>query len=319
MLEALKFAAAAVGKRAFVPGATHFLIKDGLVRGTNGIISLAAPINLGLECAPQAIPMVKAIANCEEATQLTLLPSGKLSVRSGGFKANIPCTDEVAAHTDPAGEMIPINGEELIKALTTVSPFMGTDASRRFSMSVLLKNGCAYATNNVTMVQYWFGAPFPLDAVLSSEAVEALIKIKEIPHSIQVVDSSITFHYDSGCWMKSTLIENMWPSAIDRILDVEDAHPQTIDPLLFDAMDRLKPFATDNGRIIIEDGYMRTHMDEGEGASCALNDVSLRGCYALPMLMLLKDNVDTADLTMYPKACPFYGKHFRGVIIGQHL
>lgn len=319
MLEALKFAAAAVGKRAFVPGATHFLIKDGLVRGTNGIISLAAPINLGLECAPQAIPMVKAIANCEEATQLTLLPSGKLSVRSGGFKANIPCTDEVAAHTDPAGEMITINGAELIKALATVSPFMGTDASRRFSMSVLLKGGSAYATNNVTMVQYWFGTPFPLDAVLSSEAVEALIKIKEIPHSIQVVDSSITFHYASGCWMKSTLIENMWPSAIDRILDVKGAHPQTIDPLLFDAMERLKPFATDNGRVIIEDGYMRTHMDESEGASCALNDVSLRGCYALPMLMLLKDNVDTADLTKYPEACPFFGPNFRGVIIGQHL
>lgn len=319
MLEALKFAAAAVGKRAFVPGATHFLIRDGFVRGTNGVISLAAPINLALDCAPQAIPMVKAIANCEEATQLTLLPSGKLSVRSGGFKANIPCTDEIGAHTEPEGEMLPINGEELLKGLTSVMPFMGTDASRRFSMSVLLKGGSAYATNNVTMVQYWFGTPFPMDAVLSSEAVEALVKIKEAPHSIQVVDNSITFHYESGRWLKSTLIENMWPSAIDKILTIEGANPQTIDPLIFDAMDRLKPFATDNGRVILEDGYIRTHMDENEGASCALNDVSLRGCYALQMLMLLKDNVDTADLTLYPKPCPFFGPNFRGVIIGQHL
>jgi len=319
MLDALKFAAAAVGKRAFVPGATHFLIKDGYVRGTNGIISLAAPLPLGLECAPQAIPMVKAIANCEEATQLTLLPSGKLSVRSGGFKANIPCTDEIGAHTEPEGELIPIKGEELLKALRTVSPYMGTDAARRFSMSVLLKGGCAYATNNVTMVQYWFGTPFPLDAVLSSEAVEALCKIKETPHSIQVVDNSITFHYESGCWLKSTLMENMWPSTIDKILTVEGGNPQTVDPMLFDAMTRLKPFATDNGRIILEDGTMRTHLDESEGASCAIQDVSLRGCYAIDMLMLLKDNVDKADLTLYPKPCPFYGPNFRGVIVGQHI
>lgn len=316
MLEALKFASSAVGKRAFVPGTTHFLIKDRMVRATNGVIAMAAPIPLAVECAPEAIPMVKAIANCEDATQLTLLANGKLHIKSGAFKANIPCTDEISAHVDPEGEFYEINGAELVTAIKTVSPFIGTDASRRFCMSVLIKGGSAYATNNVTIAQYWFGSPFPLDVVLSSEACEALVKIKEAPVRAQVTKNSITFHYESGCWMKSTLMENEWPLEIDRLFEVK-SNPTTIDPVLFEALAKLKPFATDSGRVYIEEGVVRTHADESEGASYRLQDESIRGIFALEILMLLKDNVDTADLTLYPNPCTFFGKNLRGILLGQ--
>ena len=316
MLEALKFASAAVGKRAFVEGATHFLIKDGMVRATNGVIAMAAPIPLAVECAPEAIPMVKAIANCEDATQLTLLANGKLNIKSGAFKANIPCTDKIAAHVDPEGEFYEINGAELITALKAVGPFVGTDASRRFSMSVLIKGGSAYATNNVCIAQYWFGTPFPIDVVLSSEAVEALVKIKEIPVRAQVTKTSITFHYESGCWMRSTLMENGWPLNIDNILNVQ-SNPQTIDPSLFDALQKVKPFTDKTGRVYIENGTVRTHADETEGASYNMQTDMVHGIYALEMLMLLKDNVETADTSLYPNPCTFFGHNFRGVLIGQ--
>lgn len=316
MLEALKFASAAVGKRAFVEGTTHFLIKDRMVRATNGVIAMAAPIHLELECAPEAIPMVKAIANCEDATQLTLLGNGKLNIKSGAFKANIPCTDKIAAHVDPEGEFYDINGEELVTALKAVSPFIGSDASRRFSMSVLVKGGSAYATNNVCIAQYWFGSPFPLDVVLSAEACESLVKIKEIPVRAQVSEKSITFHYESGCWMRSVLMENQWPLHIDNILNVE-SKPQPIDPSLFDALTKIKPFTEKSGRVYIEGGVVRTHADEAEGASYAMQSDTVHGIYVLDILMLLKDNVDTADLSLYPNPCTFYGKNFRGVLIGQ--
>lgn len=316
MLEALKFASAAVGKRAFVEGATHFLIKDGMVRATNGVIAMAAPIPLAVECAPEAIPMVKAIGNCEDATQLTLLANGKLNIKSGAFKANIPCTDKISAHVDPVGEYYEINGAELIAGLKALNPFVGSDASRRWGMSVLIKNGSAYATNNVCIAQYWFGTPFPIDVVLSAEAVEALVKIKETPVRVQVKETSITFHYDSGCWMQSTTLVNEWPPSIDQVMDIE-SKPQAIDPALFAALVKLKPFATDSGRVYIEHGVVRTHADEAEGASYMLQDDSVHGIYALEILMMLKDNVDTADLTRYPEPCTFFGKNFRGVLMGQ--
>lgn len=318
MLEALKFASAAVGKRAFVEGTTHFLIKDGMVRATNGIVSLAAPIPLNVECAPQAIPMLKAIANCEETTQLTLLGNGKLNVRSGKFKANIPCTDKIAGHVSPEGEFYDIDGAQLITALKTIDSFIGTDASRRWTMSVLLSNGSAFATNNVTIAQYWFGTPFPIDCVLSAEAAEALVKIKELPIKAQVDETSITFHYESGRWMRSTLMENGWPATIEKVLSVE-SNPQAIDPSIFDALTKLKPFATDQGRVYIEQGCIRTHLDESDGASCIIQDDTVHGIFALDILMLLKDKVDTADLTLYPGPCTFFGKNFRGVLMGQRI
>lgn len=317
MLEALKFASAAVGKRAFVEGTTHFLIKDGMVRATNGIVSLGAPIPLQAECAPEAIPMLKAIANCDEATQLTLMGNGKLKVRSGKFMANISCTDKIAGHVEPEGEFYDINGAELVAALKALDPFVGTDASRRWTMSVLLKGGSAFATNNVCIVQYWFGSPFPIDCVLSAEAVEALVKIKEIPIKAQVSQESITFHYESGRWMRSTLMVNEWPTDPSKVLDCE-SKPVSIDETLFDALQRLKPFATDNGRVYIEQGVVRTHMDDAiEGASCQIQDQQIHGIFALEILWLLKGIVETADLTRYPAPCTFFGKNFRGILMGQ--
>lgn len=316
MLEALKFASAAVGKKAFVEGVTHFLIRDGMVRATNGIVSMGAPIPLQADCAPEAIPMVKAIANCDEATQLTLMANGKLKIVSGKFKANISCTDKIAGHVEPEGEFYEINGAELVAALKCLDPFIGTDASRRWTMSVLLKAGSAFATNNVTIVQYWFGSPFPIDCVLSSEACEALIKIKELPVKVQVAEQSITFHYESGRWMRSTLMVNEWPTDPNKILDVQST-PLEIDESLFDALDRLKSFATENGRVYIEDGVVRTHEDEAEGASCMIQDHAIHGIFAREILWSLKGLVSRADLTRYPAPCTFFGTNFRGILMGQ--
>ncbi|UPT52991.1 DNA polymerase III subunit beta [Hafnia phage yong3] len=318
MLESLKFVQGAVAKKEVVEGLTHFLIKDGVVKGFNGMIALAAPIPLDIECAPLATPMVKAITNCDDTVQLTLMSNGKLSIKAGGFRVAIPCTDKETPHVDPEGTLYEINGEQLIQGIKSVEPVMGVDASRRWTCGMLISNGSIYATNNVIIAQYWFGSPFPLDCVIPSAAVKEILRIKEVPTHIQACENNMTFHYPSGRWLRTQLMAMDWPD-VNRVLEVE-SQPYGIDQAIFEGLDKIKPFAEeDPPRVYIEDGVMRTHYEPTEGAAFTINDTQISGVFAIEMLSKLKGIATTADLTRYPAPCTFFGENMRGVLMGVRL
>src|SRR5688572_29993203 len=85
MLDTLKFVYAAVCRNDLQPTLTHFRIKDGAITAYNGLLSIRAPLAVGLDCAPLAGQFMKAVKACEETVSLHV-EDGKLCVRSGDFK-----------------------------------------------------------------------------------------------------------------------------------------------------------------------------------------------------------------------------------------
>ena len=138
MLKALKFVQGAVSRKDFLPALTHFRIQNGTVRSYNGIMALCTPIALDIDCIPKADSLVKAIGHCDETVSLSITPTGRLSVRSGSFKALIDCVQEETPHVLPEGEEIQIDGQGLLKAFEIIYPFIGDDASRQWINGVLL-------------------------------------------------------------------------------------------------------------------------------------------------------------------------------------
>lgn len=317
MLEALKFVQGSVAKKELVEGLTHFLIRDGQVQGFNGVIALGSPIELDIDCKPKADQMIKAISNCDDTVQLTLMANGKLSIKSGGFRVAIPCIDIETPHASPEGEVYELDGARFIQGIKSVAPFVGSDASRPWACGVLISNGSLFATNNVTIAEYWFGNQFPVDCVIPAVAIKELLRIKANPTHIQVSENNVTFHYPEGRWLRTQLIDAEWPN-IRNILNVESA-PHAIDPALFEGLQKIKPFAEDRPRVYIECGVARTHLDETEGASFLLHDSTITGVYNIDVLMLLKDVVKSADFSLYPKPCTFFGDNLRGVLIGERV
>lgn len=314
MLADLKFVQGAVAKKELVEGLTHFRIEGGFVKSYNGIMALCSPIALDIDCAPLAEPMIKAIANCDETVQLNLTANGKLAIRSGGFKVNIPCTDKETPHVDPEGEMFPVQGQAILDAIGALSPFMGVDASRPWSNGLLFRGGSAFATNNVIVGEYWVGNMFPKDCNIPRQAVREMLRIKEVPTHAQVCDKNITFHYESGRWIRAQLLDLSWPN-ISKILD-KPCSPEPIDPSMFKAIETIKPFADANGRMYIENGTIRTHLDEIEGASHMINTMNVRGAYHMDMFKLLEGAVKSIDLSAWPDSCLWFGDKVRGAIIG---
>lgn len=315
MLTELRFVQGAVAKKDFLPALTHFVIENGKVRGYNGKIALCSPIPFDIACKPKAAPLVRAIANCSDTVALSMTPAGRLRVQSGSFKAFVDCVEGETPHTEPTGEPIEINGEAMLAAMKAVQPFVGEDASRPWTNGVLLRGQSVFATNNVSLVEYWVGSAFPLTLNIPREAVKEIVRIDEPPIGAQVDDKSFTLHYANGRWIRTQLLATDWPD-LAAVLDRTSAQ-QPVDPLLFDGLEVIRPFVDKMGRVFFQDGGITTHQVEGEGASFHLDGFPWDGVYNIEILRLLKDTANSIDWSAYPKPCLFFGENLRGALIGM--
>lgn len=317
MLNELKFCMGAVAKRELAPAMTHFKIENGRVSSFNGQMALSSPIACDLNCIPKADALVKAIALCDETILLALTDTKKLRVQSGSFKAFIETVDVEPPHVEPSGTIVQIDGKVILDAFKKLNAFVGDDASRPWTNGILLRNQSAFATNNVVLVEYWLGVDMPFVVNIPKPAIIEMIRLDEPPTHCQIEETSITFHYSDGRWLRTQLYETKWPD-LSRILDV--AHSASpVDERLFGALDYLKPFADSLGRVYINEGIISTHQDLDMGASFEISGLPMRGIYRIEMLELLHGVATKADFTRYPDPTIFYGDRLRGAIVGMQM
>lgn len=315
MLDSLRFVQGAVAKKDFVPELTHFKIEDGRILGFNGSIALSCPIDLDLNVCPKAIPFVKAIQTCKETIQLHLTPSGKLSVKSGPFKALVECVPSFVPEAGPEGPEAPLNGG-ILPVLKTLSPFIAEDASRPWARGILFRNGSAFATNNVCLLEHWLGAPFPVEINLPKSAVTELLRIGEEPVRIQVTETSATFHFKGDRWLRTQLYTTQWPD-VARILDTF-SNQQPVPEYLFDSIETLKPFVNESNRVFFHpSGVVATSESEDEGAKVEIPEVQTGGCFHIEQILLLDGVASTIDFSAWPAPCLFQGENLRGAIVGM--
>lgn len=318
MLAPLKFVKGAVAKKDYQPALTHFRIKNGRVMGYNGVIALSSPINLDLEATPQAIPFVKAIERCNaDTTAIGLTPGGRLSLKSGKFKAFVECHDdsELLDAVEPEGQ--PVEFDEFLNALRVLHPYIGTDASRPWATGILLRGQSAYATNNIILAEYWIGTSMP-EINLPAAAIDELIRIGEEPISARMGENSITFFFENDRWMRTQLLGTSWPDINDLLNNIKANEDMLPFPEgFYEAIETLKPFVELEGRVFFRDGKMATSPHEGEGASVAIEGLHNKGAYHHKHLQSLQDRAVKIDFTTHPKPCPFEGKNLRGVILGM--
>lgn len=317
MLKELKFVMGAVSRKDMVPAMKHFAIENGRVRSYNGTIALSSPIPFNIDCYPKADMLYKAIAGCEDTVTLALTPAGKLSVKSGAFRALISCVEKSEVHLEPSGKRFTVAGVPLLDAFKVLEPFIGDDASRPWANGVLLRGQSAFATCNVVLCEYWLGESFPHVVNIPAAAVREVVRINEEPTELQMDESSISFLYSDGRWVRTQLFSTEWPD-LSKVLDKE-CNAQPVDERIFEALDKLKPFTDKSDRVIFKAGSVSTHDSDEEGGFVEIPDSEMQGIYSREMLALLKPVAKQADFTTYPKPCLFYGDRLRGAIVGRHM
>lgn len=212
MINALRFVKGAMASKKLDPVLANYCIKDQRIYGFNGRLTLSAPLKLDFNIVLPGDKFYSAIAACGEEADLTLTPKGHLSIKSGSFKARIQpgCNPEAFPLVLPEGKPYEITSDWM-EALAAVEPFISDDASRPWSRGVLIKNGYAYATNNIILVRAKLPDMFDAEMYITAATIKELLRIKEQPLEAYLSENLISFRFKGDRWMTSNLGVSGWP------------------------------------------------------------------------------------------------------------
>ena len=316
LLKQLKFVSGAVSNSAFMTEMNHLAIENGHIRATNGVISMGCPAEFPVNCAPNAPAMRKALENCDDVISLAMTANDRLLVKSGKFKAYVPCVDMAALpHPKPSGMIVDYNGELLRDAFEQLQPFVSKDTLRPWANGILLRGPSAFATNNACLAEYWVGAAPPHAVNIPLLTVKEVLRIKESPAKVMLDQHSITFMYEDGRWIKSQVIDTDWPN-VEAILNVT-SDPVPVPPDLFTAVKSVMGFTSESKAVQFREGAVRSGGHNEEGASYEVEGLPAEGVYRADLLMLLEGVAVNADFSRYPSPAMFFGGRVRGALSGM--
>ena len=319
MKDALKFVKGAVAKKDFVSALKHVHIQDGVIQAFNGSIALSSPIAFKHNLTPIAADFIKAVEKCKDEPKISVTKGGKLKVSEGSFKVFVKVTEEVYPAVQPVGTLYDCDSN-LLECFESLHPFIGTDAAKPWSMGIIIRDGYAYATNNVVLACYTKPVKFPFNIVIPKNAVDEILRLKQEVIQIQMDEKSATFHFNDSRWMRTNLIACNAPDfyPIFSKCSFDQKELQAIPEDLYERVDNLKPFLHPKIPTLIfrQDGVFTDQDDEG--ASDTEYSFPL-GVFRFEPLQKVLLTATAWNLNYYPAPCPFVGENVSGVIIGQKV
>lgn len=318
LLTALEFCSV-VSEKLGAPYETHIGLRNNWAIGFNGIVAAGNPIVEDIYCYPHNLLMIEALSKCDENFSLTQLDNGRLSIKSGKFKAIVPCLDPELMQTAlPDPKIVGITNA-FKDAVEAVGVLANENAQHVLTASVLMNGASVISTNRVMLLEYWHGLDLPPNIPLPKEFVTALVKSKKNLTGFGYSNCSATFYFEDGSWLRTQLYNDEWPD-VSRILNRE-ANLWSIDPNFFKALDAVAPFSED-GNIYSDLNLLKSHADEGVGATFECSGIPKGFVYPIKQLMIMKPHVKKIDYMASgvhdsSYCLVFQGDRMRGVISGR--
>ena len=248
MRDTIRFVRGAVSDRALaIPALSHFCIAKKRIQGANGSVAIDAPIDLEIEAVVHADRFLAAVDACDGEPKMRFTDGGRLVLERKPFRAMLPVLPlaEFPISEPSKGKRFKLKGS-VIDTLKILLPFMGDDAAatHRWTSSLLFHEGAAYATNSAMM------ASLPCKTIdqsveLPHHAVDELIRIAETPEEYCFDETSITFFWKEGRWLRSQLLVEKWPIKMATELLKFKIKPAPLPPNLLASIKRIIPFCAD--------------------------------------------------------------------------
>lgn len=317
LLEALQFCSV-VSEKLGAAYETHIGIRNNWAIAFNGIIAAGAPISEDIQCYPHTLLLVEALSKCDENYSLTQLDNGRLSVKSGKFKAVIPCLDpELMQNAEPDPCIAPLTNA-FKDAVEAVGVLANENAQHVLTASVLMNGPSVISTNRVMLLEYWHGLDLPSNIPLPKQFVAALVKQKRDLTGFGFSKSSATFWF-GNYWLRTQLYSDEWPN-VSSILD-RKANLWAIDLNFFKALESIEAFSID-GNVYSDTNLLMSHADHGVGAEFECTGLPKGFVYPIKQLKILKPFVKRIDWMASgvhdsSYCLVFEGDAVRGVISGR--
>lgn len=294
---------------------THVALRNGWAIAFNGVIAIGEPIKEDLVACPNGLLLKQALINCGQSFTITNQDT-KLSIKGDKFKAIVPCLpleDVQSAFPDPPIASL----DDRLKASFSAVGQVALDENFVLTASVLIHNGTCTTTDRKVIIQSWHGIDLPPMLALPKAIIKPIVNNPKKLTAFGFSNSSCTFHYEDGSWIKTQFYADKWPD-VNTILDKKTS-AWSLPESFYEGVKSLEPFS-DSGFVFFDSNVMRSHEEIEQGASY--------DCYGLPkgpalnikQLKMVQPLIKTVDF-LVPHAnhtmTLFYGDNCRGAIAGR--
>lgn len=318
LLQALTFCNL-VTKSEGAPFETHVLLQNHWAFASNGILSIAIQTAEDIYAAPHNELICKALSKCGEQFSLTQLDNQRLSIKSNKFKAIVPCIDPLMITCLPPDPPLGVIDDRFKEAIGAVGVLAAEGAQSVVTASVLMAGASVIATDRKVVMEYWHGIDLPYGIALPKTFVNVLTKCPKKLAKFGFSQSSATFYFEDESWLKSQFFAQPWPD-IKAILD-KKCNAWPIQPDFFKALDAIDPFS-DTGDVYFDNGYLRSHTNENEGASFEIYGLAKGPVISIDQLNIVRPYIKTVDFQapgVYDSSTMimWFGDNCRGAIAGR--
>lgn len=294
---------------------THVALRNGWAVAFNGVIAIGEPIKEDLQVCPNGLLLKEALSKCGQGFTITNA-NNKLTIKGDKFKAVVPCLpleDIQTAFPDP---QIAATDDRLKAALAAVAP-LALDEGAVVTASVLIDKGTCVATDRLVIIQAWHGIDLPPMLALPKALIKPLIGNPKKLSGFGYSNSSCTFHYEDGSWIKTQYYADKWPD-VSMILD-KKTNAWPLPENFYEGVKALTPFS-ENGFVFFDSNLMKSHEDEGVGATFDIYGLPKGPVLNIKQLRMVEPLIKTVDFQVPHsdhRMTLFYGDGVRGAIAGR--
>lgn len=317
LIAALNFISVAQKNEADAPYKSHCILHEHKAMAFDGILTVGCKIEEDLSVCPHTLRLIDALERTTKEVSITEL-DGKLSIKSGGFSAFVPCWHEDMPALAPDPASWPID-DRLKIGFDMISGFtVDNDKRKIVETSMLLQANSMIATDSAVMLEFWHGIDLPT-MTIPKTFISAVMNCKKKLVSFGYSVNSCTFWFEDESWIKTQLYEEKWPD-VGLILN-RPCKPEPLPKGFYDALRDIEPFS--NGKeaekvVYFNNNALQSHRDKVEGAVCEVRGIQHGPAFNIKRLKRIEHCVDTVDFYSHD-VMYFFGNGVRGALAGVRV
>lgn len=298
-----------------VAGFTQIVFEGGRLSAFNGLLQYQAPSGLEKEerFAVSEKRLALALRSCGEDLKLSAtkeflrLKNGPLSIKVRRIEEGIADFERITIPKSAATQ----KAAELHAALRRIQPFISSDASRPWSVSVSVKKGYAWATNNLALVR----TPVPgfkEEMRIPAPMVDFLCALPTLGYYHIDDKARLIFTHEKSL-IRSPQGANEWPDTSKFFAKMPKKLPE-IPKEMAEAANTVGKFADRFTSL------SKTQIESKQAAMETEYDIDFskgKGQYSAKLLTLILAHATHADFSFYPEPIFFKGDKLEGTAVGM--
>lgn len=252
LVEAAKIVALAQKGGGDQPSQTHCVIHNRMMIAYDGVLTVGMPIEEEFTACPNTRLFLKAMQACGDNFTLTMNDPSVLLVKSGRFRAKVPCLlpRDMAAPL-PDANVGPC-GQALIDTMVAVGVLASEGAAKVMAASLYIDNGTVTATNGYVMLQAYHGTHLPRSLIVPKSFAVVASKMPSSVIGFGFSVGTFTLHFANGSFLKCQRFVEGWKepgSVLDRFPELNYVD---IPEGLVETVSRVAPFS-ENGDVYLSE------------------------------------------------------------------